>query len=55
MFENLGCEIIILMLKNIHIRVDVHNAVQDARRIVASKKGEVTAGWRKLHNEELQT
>jgi hypothetical protein len=23
------------------------------RRIFASKRGEVTGGWRKLHNEEL--
>jgi hypothetical protein len=40
------------MLRNI---VDLHNTVEDSRRILASKKGEVTAGWRKLHNEELQT
>jgi hypothetical protein len=44
-----GCEILSLTLRK-ELRVSENRAL---RRIFGSKRDEVTGGWRKLHNEEL--
>jgi hypothetical protein len=46
-----GCETWSLMLKEEHRLRVFENRV--LRRIFGPKRDEVTAGWRKLHNEEL--
>jgi hypothetical protein len=46
-----GCEIWSLALRKEHRLRAFENRV--LRRILGSKRDEVTGGWRKLHNEEL--
>jgi hypothetical protein len=47
-----GCETSSLTLREEHRLRVFENRV--LRRIFGPKKNEVTGGWRKLHNEELQ-
>jgi hypothetical protein len=46
-----GCEILSLTLREEHRLRVFENRV--LRRIFVPKRGEVTGGWRKLHNEGL--
>jgi hypothetical protein len=48
-----GCEILSLSLREEHRLRVFENRV--LRGIFEPKRGEVTGGWRKLHNEELHS